>query len=439
MLTIKELITFEYENEYESAYDLAKENNFSGPKIYSANGSLKKRWYVYFSFRHPETGKLKRQTPFYGIANTYRTKEDRMAVLVTYRKVLLRLLKQGYSPYSDNAVLHQNLNGKKNVAVSPILHDKEDQLADQKPEKDRMTLHEAFDFAIKLKEKTVSTTTKRDYESKVRNLLEWLSNNHTEIKYITELNKKLVTEFLNDILDRNTSRTRNNYRTDLSSIIQVLVDNEIIDRNFVNNIPKSKSTPIANKRYSQELQERIFTFLEVNDPILLLYIKFISYGFLRPKEVCRLQIRDIDLKKRTMHYKAKNSALKTKIIPELLWKDLPDLTRLDKEALLFTPDGVGGKWDTLLDNRRNYFSKRFKKLIKDPFELGTEYSLYGFRHTYITKVYRALLKECSEFEALSKLMLITGHTSMTALKKYLRNVDAELPDDYSTMLKNTNE
>jgi hypothetical protein len=28
-------------------------------------------------------------------------------------------------------------------------------------------------------------------------------------------------------------------------------------------------------------------------------------------------------------------------------------------------------------------------------------------------------------------MLITGHTSMSSLEKYLRDIDAELPEDYS--------
>lgn len=51
MPSFKEFVTFECENEYESAYDLTSKRNYSRPKIYSAKGDLKKRWYVYFSFR----------------------------------------------------------------------------------------------------------------------------------------------------------------------------------------------------------------------------------------------------------------------------------------------------------------------------------------------------------------------------------------------------
>lgn len=86
--------------------------NFSNPKIYTANGDLKKRWIVYFSFQNPETGRLKRVTPFYGNANKYKTKEDRLYVLSAYRKKLLELLKKGYNPFEDNTALFQKQHTK---------------------------------------------------------------------------------------------------------------------------------------------------------------------------------------------------------------------------------------------------------------------------------------------------------------------------------------
>ena len=44
-------------------------------------------------------------------------------------------------------------------------------------------------------------------------------------------------------------------------------------------------------------------------------------------------------------------------------------------------------------------------------------------------------KSSSQFETKSKLMLVTGHSTMTALEKYLRDIDAELPEDYSNLLR----
>ena len=143
----------------------------------------------------------------------------------------------------------------------------------------------------------------------------------------------------------------------------------------------------------------------------------------------------MNLKERTISFKAKNKPLKTKIIPDILLNDIPDLSELDPEAFLFTPEKFGEKWATSENNKRDYFSKRFKKVVKDHFNLDKNYGLYSFRHTYITKLYRELRKISSPFEAKSRLMLITGHSTMTALEKYLRDIDAELPEDYSALLK----
>jgi len=51
-----------------SAYGLTVKKKYSNPKIYDANGDLKKRCYIYFSYLDPKTGKMKRVTPFYGDA-----------------------------------------------------------------------------------------------------------------------------------------------------------------------------------------------------------------------------------------------------------------------------------------------------------------------------------------------------------------------------------
>ncbi|MDC6388968.1 hypothetical protein PP182_09775 [Maribacter sp. PR1] len=79
------------QNEYKKAYVFRRKINFSEPKIYTGGGgvdivkwstlsskkqndALKKRWYVYYSFRNPETGKFTRQRQIKGGANTLKTK-----------------------------------------------------------------------------------------------------------------------------------------------------------------------------------------------------------------------------------------------------------------------------------------------------------------------------------------------------------------------------
>ncbi|TDD94269.1 tyrosine-type recombinase/integrase [Flavobacterium cellulosilyticum] len=346
---------------------------------------------------------------------------------------MVTLLKAGFNPFEDNAELYAKRVQKESVAP-PVMEESPVSITAVE-EEPKMSLREAFDLSLKLKEKLISPKTKSNDENRVDNFLKWLTTNRPEIKSINQLGKKDVIQFLNEELYRTSARSRNNSRVDLSSLMQTLEDNDIIELNFVKSIPVLKSIPERNKTYTTEKQEDIFTYLEKHDPILLLFIKFISYNFLRPIEVCRLKVGDLNLTNKTIQFKAKNSSFKTKIIPEILLNDLPDLSMLGKDLVLFTPEKIGGEWSTRIDNKRDYFSKRFKSVIKDHFNLGVDYGLYSFRHTFITKLYKDFAKTMTPFETKSKLMLITGHTSMEALSKYLREIDAELPEDYSKSLK----
>jgi len=102
MPALNELLIFDYQNEHVLEHDLLVKKNFSTPKIYKANGDLEKRWYVYFSYRNPQTGKLERMKNIYGKSNNYKTKEERLSVLSAYSKKLLQLLKAGFDPYENN-------------------------------------------------------------------------------------------------------------------------------------------------------------------------------------------------------------------------------------------------------------------------------------------------------------------------------------------------
>ncbi|WP_040278311.1 tyrosine-type recombinase/integrase [Psychroserpens damuponensis] len=447
MQSIYELVTFESQNEHDLEHDLAHKKPFSIPKIYDANGDLSKRWYVYFSYLNPKTGKLERMKNIYGKTNRYKTKEARYSVLSIYKKRLLKLLKDGYNPFDDNTEHHKLRTAKQtNVEIKENFTNKthsnnnnnnnnnNKSVVENRSNTDIISLREAIDLAIALKTNIVSKRTIVDYQSRCNILIKYLKGNSIVVDNVRILKKKTIIDFLNSIQVKTSARNRNNYRTCLSSVFQTMEDNELIEKNFIKNINHLKSNPQRNKTYSVQQQEEIFQHLETEDPILLLYIKFISYNLLRPIEVCRLKIKNIDFLNRTLQFQAKNKLLKTKIIPEILFKSIPDLSMKEGDLYLFTPYEIGGVWSTELTNRRDYFSKRFKTVVKDHFGLDKNYGLYSFRHTFITKMYRAMVKESSPFAAKSNLMQITGHTTMTALEKYLRDIDAELPEDYSKLL-----
>ncbi|GIM55760.1 hypothetical protein CAPN006_01540 [Capnocytophaga canimorsus] len=393
-----------YENEYTNAYAMKNRGLYSIPKIYDANGDLSKRWYVYFSFRNPKTGKMERQTPVYLGVNKLKKLSDRREAIKVLRDALEKALANGtINPYENTYSEIKIIN-----------------------------IAQAVELALKNAQATMRESSFKDYKSRINKFEKWLDNNGFSGRSVQAITKKTVLNFLNDVLEKTSAKNRNNTRSNLSIFFKYLEDNEYIAENFVSKIPVLNAKPERNKTYTQTQESQIFNYLEKNDKLLLLMIKFVSYNFLRPIEVCRLQIKNIDFEGKKLVVDAKNKLQKTKIIPEILFQEIQYLKGSNSEFYLFAPEGVN-HWNTTETNKRDYWSKRFKK-VKDVFGLGKDYGLYSFRHTFITKLYRELRKELTPFEVKSRLMLITGHTTITALEKYLRDIDAELPEDYSDLI-----
>ncbi|WP_245935439.1 tyrosine-type recombinase/integrase [Winogradskyella arenosi] len=433
---------------YTGGVDVSK---WSSLKKSEQKAALSKAWYVYYSYRDPQTQKLKRQPNIKAGANLLTTKKERLLILKQIKKALVFVLDRGYNPYADNKDLKDDLlilleRGDKLSFKSNEINHRETKV-DQGVVKEVTkevhvndvvihSIQEAFDKAMSIKVQTLKANSYSRYKSRINQFRKWLkANNIKETQDIKVITKKVVVEYLNEVLIKTSARNRNNSRTDISSLFQVLFDNDLIDVNFVKQINVLKSNPERNKTYKSSELDKILNYLEEKDQILLTFVHFIAYGFLRPIEICRLKVGDIDVKDSKMYIRAKNKPVKIKIIPNILIESLPDLSFKDPSLSLFTPQGIGGVWDISDDYKRDHFSKRYKK-IKDHFNLGSDYGLYSFRHTFVTKLYRSLREEKTPYEAKSALMQITGHNTMEALEKYLRDIDAELPEDFSKYFNN---
>ncbi|QXP70672.1 site-specific integrase [Polaribacter sp. R2A056_3_33] len=442
---------------HDKVHDSTMKLNYSEPKIFTGGviigdwsklskkdkkEALSKSWYVYYSFRDPITGKLKRQTNIKAGVNLYKDKRSRIHILTQLKESLEYVLSKGFNPYEDNSSLAE--------FIENLLSPEEDKIKNTPTQKETPVylekkavqetpilspINTSVDLALNTKSKVLSGISYQNLKNRIERFKKWLNKEGYNLKEdISIINKKLVIQYLNTVLQATSPRNRNNTRTDISSLFQTLEDNEIIENNFVKKINVLKSVPERNKTYTTTEQKDIFKYLEKHDAVLYLFVQFISYNFLRPVEVCRLKIGDIDLIDKKIYVRAKNKPVKIKIIPDILIKQLPDLSKLNKSDFLFTPNEIGGEWEAKENNKRNYFTKQFKK-VKDHFGLGKDYGLYSFRHTFITKLYKEMAKTATPFEVKSKLKLITGHATMDALELYLRDIDAVLPEDYSKLLK----
>ena len=395
--------------EHDFEHKVKQKKRYSEPKIYDANGDLSKRWYVYFSFRKLIDGALERfSNNIY--APQHLDRKERIEWLKTIQRNLSTLLKDGFNPY--------NPEGKYNF---------------ENEESQEKSISDAFKFALHIKRSTLAETSYKGLEGRINRFEKWLNDNGFKNRLITSVNKKVVTAYLNEVLTNTSAKNRNNTRADISSIFSTLEQNEMIPQNFVQKIPVLKSNPEKNKSYSTTEESKIFDYLDKNNKLLSLYVKFISYNFLRPVEVNRLTIGDIDLEDKILKIKTK-TGFKLKRIPQVLIDEIPDISIYNKDAYLFGRKDFGQYWDATETSRRNDYSDYFLE-VKKKFGLGKDYGLYSFRHTFISKLYNTFIKEMTPEEAESNIMSITGHTSKTALRKYLREINAYIPEDYSRYLQ----
>lgn len=395
---------------YKNAYNINMKKQYSTPALYDAGGDLQKRWYVYYTFRSPVSGKLERQPSLDAGINQHRNKEDRYHAAKILIQVVSDILENGYNPYTDESAYAQ------------------DQIR-------QLSVPEAVEFVLRLK-KSQYTTGYKSFESHLRKFQRWLLDHGFQGRLITAVNKITVANYLNEVLTATSAANRNNARSNLSVFFQALEDNEIIAQNFVKRINVVRTRPERNRSYTPEQEQQIYDFLAAQAPLLLTYIMFVSYNFVRPIEVNRLRIGDVDQRHRRLYYKAKNKPVKIKIIPEILARELPDLGVYPREAFLFGMTGFGQVWSASEVSRRDFYTKKYLRLVKKHFKLGADHTIYSFRHTFIAKLYQAFVAQgLSADQAEDKLMLITGHSSKTALRAYLREVDAVLPEDYSAYLE----
>lgn len=374
------------------------------------NKALKKSWYIRWSYRDPATGKLVKQNNIKSGLNRYKTFRDRMEFMKVFRQGMINTFEKGIHPFSE----------------------KEQKIAwDEK----FTPAGEALRQALENKRPKVSQNTFKDYKLYLSSFENYLKRSGRLGHDIKSIDRRCVSEYLDAIMKKTSPRTRNNHRAALSALFSEMRDSFIIDRNFIDtDIRKVSVKSKTDRRFTNEQMRAIAGHLKENDPHLLLYIKIVAYNFLRPVEVNRLRVSDIDLDAREMYFDQKTKLGKTKYIPEIYFQELADLVSQGTgDQYLFTPEGIPGHWPVGDNQRRDYFTKQFSKVKKD---LGIKgrYGLYSFRHNFITGTYVILRKSMGRIEAIEYLMRITGHESKEGILKYIHANDADRPEDWSDLI-----
>lgn len=235
------------------------------PKIVDHGGNLTARWYVEYKYKHPETNKYVKFREW--ISTKLNTRQARYHKGTELKRELTIKLKSGFNPFETESF---NKN---------IVH--------------------AFNEVLQLKATINGSRSKTDYKSISNTFLNWLQKNNYNNLRANDINKIKAQSFCDYLLvtKKLSARTFNNYLACMRTVFACFMEREIVNFNVWQSIKKLKVKQTNLNFYTDQERETIKQNLPNDNYPLYCVMLLIYYCFLRPAEIVRLQISDIDFNK----------------------------------------------------------------------------------------------------------------------------------------------
>lgn len=359
-------------------------------------------WFVWFKYRHPQTGAFVRFRFFKGFSD-YKTKTEKRRLGSEYIVAIKELLKEGWSPF--------------------------DQEEDNQIETGRPVV---FMIDQYLKVVDVRPNTLKKYQTELGLFKQWLIRNQYGSLPLSEITKSIVTSFLEQSrMERKWSgKTYNHYLNDITTFFNYYHDN------YDDILPKVPTISLKRKRVDRpgntafndyQFQKLKELMLENGDHLLYNFCSFVYYAALRNEAECRfIKAGDFNFVTKTLRVEAGTAKnRRTEFIPlypefiELLYELGVD--KLDGDLYVF------GK----LENKRSLSIKKF--VIGAPYPVGEDFFARRFRKykkllglsptdgIYCYKHTRAVhLGE--DGEELFKIMKLFRHRDLATTMIYMRDL-----------------
>lgn len=367
-------------------------SNYKKAVVYDGGGDLKKQWFVYYSYRNPETGKMQRFKHF-GNINQGTTKAERYDLANLAKTGINELLADGESPFKKSEMIG---DGDKNI-ISCI-----------------------DNFLKFIEGGKLRKNTKRKYKIELTVFKEWLKTSGLFTLKIGEIKKQYIFEFVEYVKKRNikSGKTVNHYLNDIRRFFNHYIDNydDYLERNPASKITRDPVEERGNIAFTQEEFEAIRSYILVTDPYLWFVCQVIYYTGLRNEaEALEVKIGDFDLSNNLLFVEAwvaKNKIRQSiTIYPEFMeLLNTLNLSSYPPEWYLFGRNDKPGPVRVGVDN----FARRFRP-VKKHFGLGAEYGLYCFKST----------RACHLFDdgaPIRDIQMLFRHSDLYVTMKYLKSL-----------------
>ena len=352
------------------------------PKLHTG-----KTWYVDFMCYDPAEQKMKRKKFMLdGIAKVSERRKRAADIIVN----VTAKLREGWNPWVEmsNSRQFTKVDAVINIYIRYL--DK---------------LHES---------QSIKDTTYLDYQKRLRVLQDYMNNHAIPIMYIYQFNLSYISDFLDYILlDRDASaRTRNNYKTWISSLCTWLVEKQYIESNPCVHIKALKETPKRREALSAIDLHKFGKYLQDRNPYYLLVCRVMYYTFIRPEELTNIKLSDIHLAEQKVFIGGEISknrrdgmvGLNDQLVKSMI--DL-DIFRYDGDCYLFSTDFKPGRKKITTKVLRNYFYR-----VRDALHMSKNYQLYSLKDSGIRDLANAVGIVVARDQA--------RHSDISTTNKYLK-------------------
>lgn len=370
--------------------------NYKNCKIYKGAARGKKptlkQWYVYYYFNenyfNSQVAPKWKRFRIKEDINLTRFVHERLERAEALCDAVNELLRSGYNPFKDSATNIQSVNSNSG----------------------KFMIKDAMEWAMS--KKNIGHKSTLDFKSILKNFYETID----ELGYNIEA-KSISKVIMREIIEKMVSR-RNlsnhayiKYKRVLGNLFEVLVEWEKLEFNPCSFKLKVKAPkPKVKMLLSENERKRIKAHLLKEHPNFFNYCMMINLTAIRPVEILRLKVGDVDLKKKTIILradKAKDNEDRLIIIPKALEKYLN--VDAPKDWYLFGHEFCPQERNKPLS--RDKATHLWQKLVIN--DLGIDSKMYWLKHLGLT----SLRQQGFDTEV---VQMIAGHSSYeTTQRSYI--------------------
>lgn len=366
---------------------------FKLAKLNDKDSILSKTWYVYYSYKHPETHKFQLFQVY--ISNKLKTKKAR------YQR-------------ADEVI--EAINLKLNKGWSPYLA--EDQTL--------MTLDEAAQKFLEIKKTEIRPRSFHTYNSIINLFLSWCETKKLNTKPIDIFNYNNAIDFLDflKIKKKLTNRSHNNYRRALNTFFIWMQNRDYIEYNpWKRTVRLTQEQPELIAFTPEELKIIRKNLPKYNDRLWMV-AQLIFYCFLRPQEIVRLRFGDFNIPNSRIQIngsQSKNRNSQLLMMPKAFVSQInPDQWKGNPDMFIFSGKLLPGKKQI----NPNYIAKEWLKFSE---KMKLNKTIYALKHTGIGMAFDNGINP-------RDLQLHIRHASLDETMKYLnrfRNITSQrLRDEF---------